>query len=166
MDQAQPKKENPITPKIICTILTLTTIVTIFLGFHYHNPFIIILGIFPVAIYEAIRTEGYYTKAGSIAIMLLVFLEIFAIRGLIKLNLAQFLGQQNAYFSGYWLPLGEITFIFPIIAVLISIVLFWRTYGIYTKWLAILLLASSICLLYLVNKEGLFELLRMQRYYY
>ena len=158
--------ENSPTPKIICAILTLVTLVTILLGFYYKNPFIIIVGIFPAAIYEAIRTEGYYTKAGSIIILLAVILEILALKGIIKFNLANFFNQETLYFSGYFIRLGEITVIFPVLAAIISLVLFFRTYGIYTKWLSILLLASSVCLIYLINKEGLFDLLRTQNYYF
>ncbi len=166
-NQPQPhQNENPAIPKIICGILTVITLVSILLGFYLKNPFIIIVGIFPAAIYEAIRTEGYYTKTGSIIVLILVILEILAIKGLIKLNLAQWTGTGTTYFSGYIIPLGEITFIFPAVAAIISFVLLLRTYGIYTKWLAFLLLASSVCLLYLVNKETLFELLKTQRYYY
>lgn len=160
------RKENPAIPKIICGILTLVTITTILLGFYLKNPFIIICGIFPAAIYEMVRTEGYYTRSGSIIITILVILEILAIKGILKFNIANWMGREQVYFSGYWLPLGDITFIFPAVAVIISIVLFFRTYGIYTKWLAILLLASSACLLYLVNKETLFELIRTQNTFF
>lgn len=112
-----------------------------------------------------IRTEGYYTRSGSVIITILVILEILAIKGIIKINLAQLLGRQEAYFSGYILPLGDIVFIFPALAAIISFVLLLRTYGIYTKWLSVLLLASSVSLLYLVNKETLLDLLRFQQYY-
>ncbi len=158
--------KNPNVPKIICGILTIITLATIMLGFYLKNPYIMILGIVPSAIYEAIRTEGYYTKAASIGIAILVILEILAIKGIIHINLANILGRDEAYFSGYYLPLGNIVFIFPAIAAILSIVLFIRTYGIYTKWLAILLLASSISLLWLVNKDFLLSLLRAQSYYY
>ncbi len=166
MDQNDSKpKESPKTPKIISGVLTIVTLATILLGFYLKNPFIIILGIFPVAIYEAWRTEGYYTKSGSIIILILVILEILAIKGLIKFNLADFMGRDQAFFGGYWLPLGNITFIFPVIAVIVSLLLLFRTYGFYTKWLSVLLLVSSVCLLYMVNKETLFELIRTPNYF-
>ena len=159
-------KENPKTPKIICAILTLVTLITILLGFYFKNPYYIILGIFPAAIYEAVRTEGYYTKFGSLIILAAVILEILALRGIIKFNLANFFNQENLYFSGYFIKLGEITMIFPALAAIASLILLFRTYGIYTKWLSILLLASSVCLLYLVNKESLFDLIRTQNHFY
>ena len=160
------KKENTSLAKIICLVLTIITLATIVLGFYLKNPFYVILGILPAAIYEVIRTEGYYTKAGSIAIAILVILEILAIKGLIKFDLAVWLGRDTIYFSGYSLPLGNIIFIFPAASAVISLVLFFRTYGVYTKWLSILLLLSSLTLIYLVNKETLFDLIKTQNYYY
>lgn len=159
-------KENSATPKIICVILTIVTLGTILLGLYFKNPYYIILGIFPAAIYEAIRTEGYYTKIASAGIAILVTLEILALRNVIHYNLATFFGQEQIYFSGYFLPLGDLIFVFPLIAIFLSLILAWRTYGQYTKWLAILLLLSSISLLYLINKESLFDLLRNQRYFF
>ena len=166
MDRESKPRENPKVPKIVCAILTVVTIMTILLGFYLKNPFIIICGIFPVAIYEATRTEGHYTRAGSFFILILVILEILAIKGFIKLNLSHFFGREETFFSGYIIPLGDIVFIFPAIASIISFVLVLRTWGIYTKWLAFLLLASSVALLYIVNKETLFDLLRSQGSYY
>lgn len=163
--ETKPKEQKTKMPVLVCLILTLITLATIFLGYYYKNPFIIILGILPTGIYEAIRTEGYYTKAGSVLIMVLVILEILAIKGFLKFNLANWSGQTEVYFGGYFLPLGDITFIFPAVAAIISLVLFFRTYGLYTKWLSILLLLSAASLLYLVNKESFFEFLKTQRYY-
>lgn len=160
------KNENSNLPKVICGILTIITFATIILGYYFKNPFYIIAGILPAAIYEAVRTEGYYTKIGSVGIMALSILEILAIKGLIKFDLAAWMGRDYFYFSGYSLPLGDIIFIFPAAAVIISLVLLFRTYGIYTKWLSVLLIASSATLLYLVNKETLFELLKTQNYYF
>lgn len=167
MDQGnQNKNDNPRLAIILCACLTVVTLVTIILGFYLKNPYIVILGILPAAIYETVRTEGYYTKAGSILIMVLTLLEILAIRGWIHFDLASALGRDTIYFSGYILPLGNIVFIFPAVAAIISVVLFFRTYGPYTKWLSILLLLSSATLIYLLSKESLFDLIRSQSYYF
>jgi hypothetical protein len=160
------KPENRRVAMWICIALTVVTLLTIGLGFYLKNPYLVILGIFPAAIYEAIRTEGYYTKAGSIFIMVLVLLEIVAIRGWIHFDLSTFFGREEMYFSGFILPLGNIIFIFPAVTAIISVVLFIRTYGIYTKWLSILLLLSSIMLIYLLNSQTLLELIKSQSYYF
>lgn len=163
---SESNEKNSDLAKTICLICSVVTLITIILGLIYKNPFIIIIGFLPAAIYEAIRTEGFYTKSGSIAIMILVVLEIFAIRGVLKFNLANFFQSSEIYFAGYFLPLGELSLVFPVLAAIISLVLFIRTYGIYTKWLSILLLLSSIALAYVVNKDILFDLIKNTRYYY
>ena len=160
------QKDNFKLARTICWILSIFTIATIIIGLFTKNPFTIIIGIVPAAVYEVIRTEGYYTKIASAAIAILVVLEIFALKNVIHYNLATFFSSEQIYFSGYFLPLGDLIFVFPLIAVILSLILAWRTYGKYTKWLAILLLLSSISLLYLVNKESLFDLLRSQRYFF
>jgi len=144
----------------ICVGISIFTIITLILGLLFKNPYFLIAGIVPAAIYEAWRTEGYYTKGSSIAIAILVVLEILAILEIIKINLAQILGQDQAYYGGYIFPLGDIKFVFPIVAVILSILLIYRTYGKYTKWLAVLLLITSVALLYLVNKGALLELIK------
>ena len=156
----QDRKEGNKTANLICIIISAFTIIMLILGLLLKNPYFLIAGIVPAGIYEAWRTEGYYTKGASIAIVGLVILEILAILEIIKINLAQVLEQDQAYYGGYIFPLGDIKFVFPIVAVILSILLIYRTYGKYTKWLAVLLLITSVALLYLVNKGALLELIR------
>lgn len=148
------------TANTICIFLSIFALATLILGLWTKNPYWLIAGIVPSAIYEAIRTEGYYTKIASGAIAILVIVEIFAIMGFIKINLATMLGTSEAFLGGYFIPLGEITLLFPLIAVILSIILLRRTYGPYTKWLSILLIACSVALLYVVNKDMLLMLLQ------
>ena len=156
---SQRKKEGK-TPTIICTILTIFALLTLILGFVFKNPYFIIAGIVPAALYEAWRTKGFFTKAASVGIVILVILEILAILNIFKINLAQLLQEEEVYFQGYYIPLGDIKFVFPAAAVILSIILVYYTYGKYTKWLSIILLISSIGLLYLINKGTLLEIIR------
>lgn len=144
----------------IAIVISIITIGTIAAGLWLKNPYYIIAGIVPAALYEAWRTEGYYTKTASIGIVILVILEVLAILGMIRFNLAEMLGMQDYYLAGYIVPLGDVASIFPIAAVVLSILLVRRTYGPYTKWLAILLIASSVVLLYVVNRAIIPDLLR------
>lgn len=146
--------------KVLCVVISIITIITIGVGIWLKNPYWVIAGIIPAALYEAWRTEGSYTKAASIAIVVLVILEILAILGIIRFNIAQFFATDSFYFSGYLIPLGDIASIFPIVCALLSLVLLRRTYGPYTKWLSILLIASSLVLLYIVNKSIIPELIK------
>jgi hypothetical protein len=153
-------KDEGKTPFIICIILSIFGLLTLILGLIFHNPYLIIAGIPPAAIYEAIRTEGYYTKIASVSIVILVFLEILAILNIIQINLAGTLSQGQAYFRGFFIPLGDIKFVFPLIALVLSISLLYYTYGKYTKWLSIILLASSAALVYIVNQQALIDVIR------
>ncbi len=157
--QRQPRREGK-TPVIICTILTIFALLTVVLGFVFKNPYFVIAGILPVAIYEAWRTEGFFTKAASVGIVILVILEILAILNVFTINLAQTLQEEEAYLYGYYIQLGDIKFVFPAAAVVLSIVLIYYTYGKYTKWLSVLLLISSVALLYLINTTALLEIIR------
>lgn len=147
-------------PKLICIIITIFSLLMFILGLIFKNPYFFIIGIFPAAIYETIRTEGYFTKIASILILIFVVLEILAILGIIQFDLAQLLDQSEAYVAGYYIPLGDIKFVFPVVAVVLSLILLFRTYGIYTKWLSILLVLNSVGLLYVVNKETLLEIIK------
>jgi len=148
------------TPTIICALCSIFALLFIVLSFYLNNPYLILIGCFPAAVYEAIRTAGPYTKAASVGMVLLIILEALAIRGIIKFNLATFLGQETAYIKGYWLPLGEIVTVFPLITIVLAILLFQRTIGRYTKWLSIIILVSSTVLLWQINKDALMDIIR------
>lgn len=148
------------TPATICILCSLFALAFILLSFGLDNPYLILIGFFPAVVYEVIRTAGTYTKAASVIIFLLTILEALALKGVIKFNLATFLDQETAYIKGYWLPLGDITSVFPLVIIVLSILLFQRTAGRYTKWLSIIILISSAALIYQVNREALVEVIR------
>lgn len=148
------------TPTIICIFCSIFALLFVILSFYLKNPYLILIGYFPAAVYEAIRTAGPYTKAASVGMVLLIILEALALRGIIKFNLATFLGQETAYIKGYWLPLGEVVTVFPLITIILAILLFQRTIGRYTKWLAVIILVSSVALLWQINKEALIEIVK------
>jgi hypothetical protein len=148
------------TPTNICIFCTIFALAFIFLSFGFNNPYLILIGYFPAVVYEVWRTEGTYTKISSVAILVLTVLEALALAGVINFNLAAFLDQEEAYFKGYWLPLGSIVFVFPLIVIVLSILLFSRTAGRYTKWLSIIILVSSAALLFQVDKGALVEAIK------
>jgi hypothetical protein len=148
------------TPTNVCIFCTLFALAFIFLSFGLNKPYLILIGYFPAVIYAAIRTAGPYTKLASVGIAILTVLEWLAIAGIIHFNLATFLDQETAYIKGYWIPLGDIAFVFPLIVIVLSILLFVRTAGRYTKWLSIIILVSSAALLLQVDKGALIEAIR------
>lgn len=148
------------TPTKVCIFCSIFALSFIFLSFGFNNPYLILIGYFPAAVYEAWRTAGPYTKLASGMLVALIVLEWLALAGVIRFNLATFLGQETAYVKGYYLPLGDVIFVFPLLTVVLAILLFQRTAGRYTKWLSIIILVSSVVLLLQVDKGALMEAIR------
>jgi len=148
----------------ICIVLSILVIIGIIWGIIVHNPLIITLFLVPATGYEAYRTEGEGTRWASFVLLALVLAEIICITFKINFDIASWLGGSTAYFAGYFLPLGDIKVIFPLVIIFLSIYLFFRTIGKYTKWLAILLLISAIAIVYVINPDILKHLLRFQVY--
>src|SRR4030042_3895190 len=154
------QKEKGKFPIIACTVITIFALGTLILGLILKNPYWVIAGIVPAAIYEAWRTQGFFTKLQSVGILVLVVLEILAIMRVIKLNLGQGLEDQEIWVGGFTVLLGDIRFLIPAVMVVLSLGLLWRTYGMYTKWLSVVLTANSVALLYLVNKKDLISIIQ------
>lgn len=159
----QTKKSKKSKRKIatkICIILSIISIICLILGIVLKNPYIIIIGILPAAIYETWRTTGFYSKSASVGIFALSVLSVLTLLDYLKFSLiggAE--NQKNIYLQGYYLPLGDAKFVLPAAIFLLAIILFLRTYGKYTKWLSVIILGNSIGLIYLVNKDALIEIL-------
>lgn len=157
---SEEKKEGGKVPVIICSILTVWALLALIIGMLLQNSYVIIVGIIPAAIYETWRTEGFYTKAISAILAILSILEIFVIKGIIKFNfLAPTETIQTVYLQGYFLPLVDAKFFVPALMLIASIMLIYYTYGIYTKWLSITLTVGTIGLLYLLNKQILWDII-------
>lgn len=140
----------------ICLVLSLLAIVGIYLGLTQRNPLIIIGFILPAVLYEVYRTEGASTKSSSIGLLIIFILEIIFIVKKISFNLASYLQTDQASVSGYLVPLGDIRIVGPIVIGLLSIALFFRTAGPYTKWLAVIIFASALGIIYILD-PGIFK---------
>lgn len=161
-------KEDKLAPKI-CLGITAAVLILLGVGFWLKNPYLLAAAILIPAGYEAWRTEGCQTKWLSIVILVLVIVEILALAGVIKLNLAKMLDLSTAYWRGQLYPLGDIKFVIPALIVIMAFPLFRYTYGPYTKWLSILILISGLALLYVANPDFFAFILRnylSNPYYY
>ena len=153
----------------ICIVLSILVIIGIAIGVWTKNPLITVLLLLPSVAYEAYRTEGDSTRWASWLLLLLIIAELICIIFKINFNVANWMGDTSAYAMGYSLPLGDIKVIFPLVMVICSLTLFFRTIGKYTKWLAILIFASSLVIVHLLDPSILKQLLRlgtMGHYYY
>lgn len=154
---AKPTKYAP----HICFGATVSALLGIVLGFLFSSPIIIVLFLFPAAIYEAYRTEGKSTKTASIILVAILFLQLIFIAFGINFNVAEFLGAERQQIGGYWVPLGDIKVVGPTIIAILSIILFTKTWGVYTKWLAAIIFFTSFAIVYTLDPEVFEYLFRL-----
>lgn len=152
----------------ICLVLSILGVMGIILGFVYHSPLLITILLLPAVAYEAYRTEGDSTRWASWVMLLLILAELICMIFKINYDLAALAGGASVYAVGYYLPLGDIKVVFPIVMVMLSFILFFRTIGKYTKWLAVLIFISAVAIVYLFDPEILKQLLHLggSGYYY
>lgn len=154
-----PKPTQYATP--ICIVLSIIAVIGIVLGFYLKNPLIPTILVLPAVAYEVYRTEGKSTRWSSIGILLLIIAELVLIFAKVNFDLAGYLGQGEKYVGGYLVPLGDIKVITPVIIAVLSIVLFFRTYGKYTKWLAVVIFASCFAIIYIINPSFFSQLIKV-----
>ncbi len=152
---AKPTKYAP----HLCTLFMLIALVGIVLGFIFKQPLITVILLIPTAIYEAYRTEGRSTKTASYILLVVLFAQIFLVLFNIHFNLAEFLGADRQLVGGYWVPLGDLRIVGPTLIAVLSVILFTRTRGIYTRWLAAVIFVTSFAIIYLIDPTGFQDLL-------
>ena len=138
---------------LICTIISIIALIGIIIGVLMAKPLIVVALLFPAAIYEVYRTEGPSTKWSSWFLLLLLILEIVFIVGNISFDLAAFTGTSETSMVGYNIPLGDVKIVGPIIMGILSMILFTRTRGKYTKWLAAIIFITCFAIAYTLNPE-------------
>ncbi|HDS11460.1 MAG TPA: hypothetical protein ENN77_00995 [Candidatus Wirthbacteria bacterium] len=153
---AKPTKYAP----HICTAVSVCALIGIIMGLLNQSPMTIILGLLPAAIYEAYRTEGKSTKAASLLILVIIAVEIILLFLDIEFNLATYLGTSRKNIGGYLVPLGDIKVVGPTMMAALAAVLFARTRGVYTRWLAVTIFITSLTLVYTVDPVAFQELLQ------
>jgi len=145
---------------LICIILTLLALLGIIIGVIKSNPLITIVFLLPTVIYEVYRTEGKSTKWASCILLGVLIAEIVLIVGKINFNLAEYFGYTEEYVSGYRVPMGDIKVFGPAIMAILAVILFVRTRGIYTRWLAAIIFVTSFAIVYTLDPAIFSELLR------
>lgn len=154
---AKPTKHAP----LICTILSAVLAVGIALGFIYKIPWMVVVFLLPIVIYQVYRTEGKSTKWASWVMLLVIILELVLVIGNINFNLAELLGTQTAEVAGFYVHFGDLRILFPSLMAVLALILIQRTRGIYTKWLAALIFAGALAIVYLVDPIWFKELLNI-----
>jgi hypothetical protein len=136
---------------MICTILSILALTGIIIGLIKISPSIITIFLIPAVIYEVYRTEGQSTKSASIILLVVFALEIILLVFNINFDLAKFLNRSDAYIHSYSIPLGDIKVVAPAVMAILSVILFLRTNGIYTKWLSVIIFITSFAIIYTVD---------------
>ena len=147
---AKPTKYAP----HLCTLFMMIAFIGIVLGLIFQQPLITIILLIPTAIYEAYRTEGRSTKMASYVLLVVLVASIVLMVFDIEFNIAEFLGAERQMIGGYWVPLGDLRVVGPGIIAVLSVILYTRTRGVYTRWLAAIIFVTSFAIIYLVDPEG------------
>lgn len=146
-----PKPTQYATP--ICLVLTILAAIGLVYGWLNHNVIVILILLLPAVIYEVYRTEGVSTKWASWVMLITVVLEIYFIWKSVSFDLANYFGMSEQYVGGFWVPLGDIKVIAPILMAVLSGILFFRTNGKYTKWLAVIIFVCAFATVYVINPD-------------
>jgi hypothetical protein len=144
----------------ICTGVTIVALIGIIVGLLTGNALWPVILLLPAAFYEAYRTGGKSTKASSILLVLILILEIFLILFNVNFNLVEFLGTTEKSIGGYWVPLGDIKVVGPTAMAVLSVILFTRTRGKFTKWLAVTIFITSFAIVYTIDPDIFSELFK------
>lgn len=138
---------------LICLGMTVLAAIGIVIGLMTGNALVTMFLLLPAVAYEVYRTEGESTRWASwgllaVFVALLVF---FIFR--IEFDLAGFLGESERFVRGYQVPLGDVKVVGSALMVILGVVLFTRTRGIYTRWLAAIIFFTSFAIVYILAPD-------------
>ena len=142
--------EHAVLISIICTILAIAGAAA---GWYWHRPLIPVIALLPAAAYEAYRTEGVSTIWASWGMLAVLIAEAVLIIGNFNIDISRF---DAKFIPG--LPAVDVKLAGPVVMAYFSYILIKRTAGIYTKWLAAVILAGCIGLFIVLEPSILAKL--------
>jgi len=113
----------------------------------------IFLNLLALGINAATAERSQEDTSLLIVMFIVLILEIVLIAANINFDLASFFGESEKVVAGYTIPLGDIKIVGPIVIATLSIILFVRTRGRYTKWLAAVIFITCFTIVYAINPE-------------
>ena len=137
----------------ICIGISVVAVLGILLGVLTKNPIWPMIFLLPAIIYEIYRTEGKSTKAAAWGLLFLFVVELICLIGHIKFDVGAYLGLSSTYVSGHAVPLGDIRVVAPALMAALSATLFVRTWGVYTKWLAVVIFVTAFAIVYSLDPQ-------------
>jgi len=135
----------------VCLLLTIVALAGAVIGVLRSDPLVVIACLVPTVIYEVYRTEGVSTKWASWVLLLVLVAEIVLIVGDISVNVADILGSTQKTVAGYTVPLGDVKIVAPAIMAVLAVILFTRTRGRYTRWLAAIIFLGAFAIIYVLD---------------
>jgi hypothetical protein len=154
---------------LICLILTVLAVLGIWIGIVTRNPedsggvssaIWPMIALLPAVGYEAYRTEGVSTRWASWGLVLVFIAELVLLIFKIDIDLVKALGTTERTVGGYTVPLGDIKVVGSALMIVLSVILFFRTRGVYTRWLAVIIAITSLAIVYILSPDVFPELLR------
>jgi hypothetical protein len=133
----------------ICLVLTGLAVLGIVLGLVTEEVMWPVVLLVPTVAYEAYRTEGVSTRWASWTMAALMVALVVFVAFDVEYDLRQLLGGDVAYVGGEDIPLGDVKVVFPAAMAALSLVLWGRTRGIYTRWLAAIIFVTAAVIVYL-----------------
>jgi len=138
----------------ICLVLTGLAALGIVLGFLTDEVMYPIGFLLPTVAYEAYRTEGPSTRWASWTMAaLMVALVVVAAFG-IEFDLRRLFAADSTSVGGQTVPLGDVQVVFPAAMALLAAMLWTRTRGIYTRWLAAVIFVTAAAIVYLTAPDS------------
>ena len=143
----------------ICLGLTVLAGLGVLLGFVTDEVMWPVLLLIPTVAYEAYRTEGASTRWASWAMAALMLALVVVVVFDIEYDLRELFGTGVTYVGGEDIPLGDVRVVFPAVMAILAVVLWNRTRGIYTRWLAAIIFVTAAAIVYLRAPADLGNLL-------
>ncbi|MDH7552077.1 MAG: hypothetical protein QHH74_00320 [Spirochaetota bacterium] len=142
---------------VICGIITVIAILGIIAGILKTMPIVVAFSIIPAIIYEIYRTEGIFTRIASWLALIVILVTLYVIHKNVMIDIIPFIAKCISMpVTVKLVPAGLIA---PVVLVVIAVYLFKRTAGIYTRWLAVVILVGSVALFYTLDPQLLKNLL-------
>lgn len=145
----------------ICIALSIIAAIGIILGLVFKNPLVAMMLLLPTIAYEIYRTEGKSTKASSALLLVVFVVELVLIIFKVSFNLADYFGVSEKFIGGYTVPIGDVRLLGPTVMGILSVILFVRTYGVYTKWLAVIIFIASFAIIFILDPDIFRQLLKL-----
>lgn len=145
---------------VICLCLSILVAAGAAASIYLINPLLLILTLIPTVIYEVYRTQGETTRWASWVLLVIAIGELILLFTDVSFDLAPFFGEEEKYVGGYYVPLGDVKVVAPAAMAVAAAILFIRTRGRYTKWLAAVIFAAAFVAVYALDPSYFRRLLR------